>query len=112
MFWPSAKRRRSKYNAQAETTGGKRFASKKEAARFRQLYVMQLAGQIEDLRTQVWYPLIVNGIRVCDYVADFTYRERDTELRVVEDVKGMPTPVYILKKKLMMACYGIELKEV
>jgi hypothetical protein len=30
---------------------------------------------------------------------------------VVEDVKGLPTPVYKLKKKLVEAQYGIQIRE-
>jgi hypothetical protein len=30
---------------------------------------------------------------------------------IVEDSKGVRTPVYKLKKKLMLACHGIEIRE-
>lgn len=49
--------------------------------------------------------------RRCEYVADFVYRDRQGRL-VVEDVKGVRTKEYIIKKKLMLWVYGIEVKEV
>lgn len=57
--------------------------------------------------------------KVCTYFADFRYQER--ELRdsenehwrvVVEDVKGVRTPVYRLKKRMVEAQYGIQIREV
>ncbi len=73
------------------------------------LKVIQSAGLITDLRLQVPYQITVNGKRVCRYVADFVYIENGKE--VVEDVKGMKTPVYNLKKKLMEAVFGVVILE-
>jgi hypothetical protein len=58
------------------------------------------------------FRLVVNGIHICDYESDFTYR-RDGKL-VVEDVKSKPTVtrLYRVKKKLMRAIHGIEIQEV
>lgn len=52
---------------------------------------------------------MVNGIKVCEYEDDFSYKENG--VLVVEDAKGMRTPLYRLKKKLMRAALGIEIKE-
>jgi hypothetical protein len=54
----------------------------------------------------------VNGVTVCTYVGDFRYRDAHTDRLVVEDVKGIATPVYRLKRKLMQAVWGIEIQEV
>ena len=43
------------------------------------------------------------------YKADFRYIEKGET--VVEDVKGMRTPVYNLKRHLMKAVHGIEIRE-
>lgn len=58
------------------------------------------------------FRLVVNGIHICDYESDFTYH-RDGKL-VVEDVKspGTITYAYRIKKKLMLALYGIQIQEV
>ncbi len=48
---------------------------------------------------------------ICTYIADFFYIPRG-KLAVYEDAKGMKTPIYRLKKKLVKACTGIEIVEV
>jgi hypothetical protein len=73
---------------------------------------MQRAGRISFLRRQVGIPIVVKGIRVCSFVADFVYVMNGR--RIVEDVKSKYTrtlPVYRLKKKLL-AALGIEITEV
>lgn len=71
---------------------------------------MEGAGLISGLRRQVSFVLRVNDVLVCRYRPDFVYVEGDR--RIVEDVKGILTPVYRLKKKLMLAVHGIEVREV
>lgn len=86
------------------------FASKKEAARYRQLSLLLKAKEITNLELQPRFKLIVSGQNICTYVADFQYECNG--LKVVEDAKGYKTPVYKIKKKLMKAVHGIEVKEV
>lgn len=100
--------RKSKYGAIKTEANGIMFASKREKNRWMDLRIREMAGGIKDLRRQVAYPLEVNGMKVCDYIADFVYHENE-EL-VVEDSKGVLTPVFELKKKLMRAVHGIEVK--
>ncbi len=95
-------------NQKTETEHGK-FDSRKEAERYAELVLLERAGRIANLRRQVPFALVVGGVHVCDYVADATYQEG--ERLVVEDVKGMRTPVYRLKKRLMLACHSIDIKE-
>lgn len=101
-------RRVGKY-ANERTRG---FASKKEARRYVELSLQEKAKHIEDLRCQVPYDIIINGIKVCRYVADFTYIIPETRERIVEDAKGYRTPIYRLKAKLMRAVHGVAIKEV
>lgn len=96
----------SKYN-NVRTNG---FASKREAARFQELQLLQAGGEITDLKVQPGFRLEVNGDLICTYKADFAYRDKQG-LPVTEDCKGFKTPVYRLKKKLMKACYGIAILE-
>ena len=42
--------------------------------------------------------------------ADFTYNDLNGQL-IVEDAKGVKTPVYRLKRRMMAEKYGIEIKE-
>lgn len=99
-------KRRSKYG-NVRTPGG--FHSKKEERRFGELALLEMAGKIRGLQTQVRFRIDIQGVHVCYYVADFVYHENGAE--VVEDVKGYRTAVYKLKAKLMKAVHGITIKE-
>jgi hypothetical protein len=98
-----------KYRAKPVEIDGIRFDSTAEGARYCELRLAQKAGQIRHLVIHPRFKLTVNAIPVCVYVADFSYLENG--LRVVEDVKGVKTPAYVIKKKLMRACHGIEIRE-
>lgn len=118
----------SKYHSKKTVVDGMVFDSKKEARRFSVLKALENAGEISGLRRQVEFLLIPEqrepdtigkrgGVhkgkvieRKCSYVADFVYL-RDHEL-VVEDVKGIRTHDYIIKRKLMLHIHGIRVKEV
>lgn len=110
--WAPTGRRQNKYRAQPVVIDGQRFASKREGARWCELRLLERAGEIDQLQTQVSFPCVVEGVKVCSYIADFVYRRLPTGDRVVEDAKGMKTPVYRLKKKLVKACLGIDVHEV
>lgn len=104
-------RRPNKYHAQAVEVNGITFASKKEAHRWVELVVLQSQGLIAGLGRQQRFKLNAEGGRtVSHYVADFVYLENGQE--VVEDAKGVRTPMYKLKKKWMLAQYGILIREV
>lgn len=100
----------AKYRNIKTVVDGIKFDSKKEAKRYGELKIMQRYGFISSLQMQVPYELKINGKLVCKYVADFKYLAKGR--LVVEDVKGIKTPIYRLKKKLMLAIHGIEIKEV
>lgn len=102
--------KRSKYGNRKVTVDGHTFDSKREGDRYLVLKALQVAGAISGLRLQCPIRCEVNGVRVCDYVADFVYLRAGTE--VVEDVKGYRTREYRLKKRLVLACTGIEIQEV
>lgn len=119
---------RSKYGAKKVEYNGMVFDSKRECRRYKELQILQQIGAISELRTQVKFVLIPaqreadtvgkrGGIikgnlieREVSYIADFVYVENDKT--VVEDAKGMRTPEYILKRKMMLYFYGIRIKEV
>ena len=57
------------------------------------------------------YEIIVNGEKICRYIADFRYKIVDDDgsaKEVVEDAKGFETADFKLKKKLMKAVYQID----
>lgn len=101
----------SKYHAKRTTVGGKTFDSRKEANRFVELTLMEKAKEIQDLKTQVKFPLIKKSQygREIVYKADFVYYQ-DGKM-IVEDTKGFRTDVYKLKKRLMAEKYNIVIKE-
>jgi len=90
------------------------YASKAEERRAGELKLLQRAGKITDLQEQVRYEVLPrqDGERAVHYIADFAYTDVDTELEIVEDVKGVRTDAYILKRKLMLYTLGIKIKEV
>lgn len=104
-------KKRTKYAAVKTVVDGITFASKKEAKRYQELKMRESVCLIRDLKLQPKFPIIVKGKKVCDYFADFGYWDVDKGDFVVEDVKGMKTPVYRLKKKLVEALYGIKITE-
>ena len=101
----------TKYNAKRTTVDGITFASQKEAKRYQELKLLERAHKIFSVIVQPRFDLIVNGKKCGKYLADFSYHTDDGGL-VVEDVKGVKTPVYRLKKKLVKALYGIDITEV
>lgn len=104
-------RKPSKYKNKKTVIDGITFDSKREAARYGLLKALSEAGAIGGLRRQARYPLVVMGVKICTYVADFVYIDFAAKKEVVEDCKGCRTAVYKLKKKLMLACLGIDVKE-
>lgn len=100
----------SKYNAIKTEVDGFIFDSKAEARRYSELKLLEKVGEIKDLQLQALFPVFVNGKLICHYLADFTYHDKG--VYVVEDVKGVKTPVYRLKKKLVEALYNITITEV
>ena len=102
-----------KYNNTKIRVDGRLFDSKAEAARWQELQLLERAGEITELERQVEYELIPKqkGERAVKYIADFRYIDHEGKT-VVEDTKGVKTPVYILKRKLMLRVHGIRVREV
>lgn len=121
---------RSKYGNKKAQHDGIIFDSRRERNRYIILSALQRAGEISDLRMQVTYELLpaiyemeekqlktkVKKVQRCaqravHYIADFVYKDKEGN-EVVEDTKGMRTKEYLLKKKMMRALLGIQIKEV
>lgn len=94
----------SKYRAVKTEVDGITFASKREAHRYGELRMLEKAGIIHDLVLQPKFPLVIDSKLVCLYIADFKYQDANGRT-VVEDAKGMKTPVYRIKFKLFHALY-------
>lgn len=121
----------AKYGNKTVFVDGRPFDSKKEAARYRELSLLERAGEISDLKMQVPFELLPpafetyerygnSGKKLKDgrrciergvvYKADFVYKDRHGKT-VVEDTKGVRTKEYILKRKMMLFIHGIRIRE-
>ena len=106
-----------KYGNRKTEVDGILFHSRKEAERWVELRMLENAGEIAGLQRQVPFTLI-KGQRWSDgkkrrdtiYKADFVYFENG--MLTVEDVKGVRTEAYKLKKALMKDRFNIEIREV
>ena len=123
------KKATSKYGNRTAVIAGEVFDSKKEAKRWKELLLLVMAGEITNLERQRKFILIpvqrepdrigpkggiIKGAvleRECSYYADFSYKIAATGELVVEDTKGVKTPEYIIKRKLMLERYGIKIRE-
>lgn len=116
---------RSKFGAVRTVVNGITFASKREAGRYQELLALGALGEIRNLELQPRFPIVIRqgffDIPIAVYVADFRYEERkprdpadwcDVWCDRIEDVKGMPTPVYRLKKKLVEALHAVKIREI
>lgn len=113
------KHRYVKYRNEKVTVDDHTFASRAEAARYRELKALERAGEIEQLELQPKFPLACGGTpilikskryhngRRALYTADFRYVVRGTGETVVEDVKGFDTGVSRLRRAIVEAEYGI-----
>lgn len=101
--------KRNKFNAKKTEVDGITFDSKREAHRYQDLKIAERCGVIKDLQRQVVYALRVNDMHICSYRADFQYVE-DGDI-IVEDCKGVRTREYQIKRALMKAIYGIDIRE-
>lgn len=94
---------------------GKKFDSKREYKRYKELQLLERAGEISDLKTQDVFMLIA-GFKDNEgktegsvkYIADFTYYDKKLGKKVIEDVKSditIKNPTYIIKRKLVKKGY-------
>lgn len=105
----------SKYNNKKTQVDMYVFDSAKEAKRYRELVLLERAGEIQNLELQPRF-LLQEGFkknnkawRKLEYVADFKYIENGKT--VVEDVKGFETKEFKIKRKLFEYKYpDLELK--
>lgn len=119
MKRPGSLPKRPKYGNQVTVVGGVRFDSQAEARRWGVLVRLQMAGQIADLRRQVTFELVPSvkffgakrATPALRYIADFGYTDLATGLPVIEDLKGMKTRVYAIKKHLLKHFFGIDILE-
>lgn len=105
----------TKFGAIPTVVDGIRFDSKREAARWAELRLLQRAGEISDLQRQVVVPLIGRDAplktrtgRAMKLTVDFAYRNK-AGVQVYEDSKGMRTRDFDVRVAVAEAM-GLEIK--
>lgn len=99
-----------KYGNKITEVNGIAFDSKKEAAYYEDLLWQQRTGAVKSIELQPefvlqpGYEVAGKKIRPIIYKADFKVTEADGHIYYV-DTKGMKTPVYLLKKKMLLYKY-------
>lgn len=108
----------NKYHNQKVVVNGITFDSKKEAARWQELRLLEQAGKITALNRQL-------KIEVCPktklhraryYVADFVYFDKEKNKTIYEDVKGykkgLAYQLFSLKRDILYWRHQIEVTEI
>jgi hypothetical protein len=85
------------------------FQSQAEYERFCDLLLLQASGAIADLKRQVAYPVEINGVHICVWLADYVYTNTATGKVTAEDCKGHETDIFKLKKKMIEAYHNIKI---
>jgi len=99
----------NKYKNKKITVDGIKFDSIREANRYIELKWLEKLDRISNLELQPEFILQEkykfggSTIRAIKYRADFKYSKGGIE--IIEDVKGMKTDVYKIKKKLLLKRY-------
>lgn len=103
-----------KYGAKRMVVDGITFPSQKEGNRYIELKFWQMAGEISDLTVQPEFELQAKFTdqtgkkhQPIIYKSDFSYLEKGDSLYTIEEVKGMKTPVFKIKWKLVLKQYGL-----
>lgn len=106
-----------KYRNHRTVVDGVTFDSKREAEYWHQLCLQQRAGLVFDLRRQVAFEL-APGVKFAGakraqpalrLIVDFAYRDRHGQ-QVLEDVKGVLTTAFTIKRHLLKAVHGLEVR--
>lgn len=109
----------TKYRNKRVIIDGITFDSKKEAARWQSLKLLERAGEITELQRQVVFVLeraaVLDGRTkpAIKFIADFVYRKNGK--LIVEDAKSPITrkcPAYRIKRHLMVTRHGLDVCEV
>ena len=111
--------RKNKYGAERTEVDGIVFASKKDAARWQELRLLERAGHIRNLQRQV--PIMLMGQRgplksrdgrQMRLTVDFTYEDKSLGWATVfEEAKGRATRDYLVRFAVAQAM-GIKITEV
>lgn len=108
----AGKPKRSKYGNQKTVVDGITFDSKLEARYYSNLKLREKAGEVYGVELQRPFVLTINGFLVGTYKADFCFWDSVEDRFRVVDIKGVSTPVFKLKAKMVKALYGFNVETV
>lgn len=112
LFKPESKG--NKFRAKKCTYNDIKMASRLEKRFATRLNMRKMAGEIDSWEYGIEYKLIVNKILICTYVLDFKVKLNDGTFYYYDTKgvsKGDTIKIFRMKRKLMLAIYGIEVKE-
>jgi hypothetical protein len=107
-----------KYRNKKTVLDGITFDSMREANRWRELCLLQKAGHIRDLERQVSFEL-APGVKFAGakraqpplrLIVDFRYTDLKACAVILEDAKGIETQVSRVKRHLLKAQRGLEVR--
>ena len=103
--------KKNKFGAKKTSVDGITFDSKRESQIYQELLLLERSRTISGLVRQRVFNLIVNSEIIGRYTADFAFidNRQDGKLRVV-DVKGVVTRDFRRVRKIIKACYNVEVE--
>lgn len=108
------KKKTSKYLNKWVVIDNINFQSEGEGYYYLELKALMLRGEVKEIKRQIPFEFMVNDVKVGKYVADFGVLYHDGRIEII-DYKSRFTvtlALYQIKKALMLACYGVIIKEV
>lgn len=117
-FFMEISQNMNKYRNKEVTVDGLRFQSVKEASRWKELKLLERAGEITGLVRQLRIEIIPKTklYKAVSYIPDFVYFDKREGKTIYEDVKGYKSgsayQIFTLKKKILYWRHGIEIKEI
>jgi hypothetical protein len=107
MVWLQQKAKPWWANAKKTIYKEKIYDSKFEAGHAMYLDSLKAQGKIRSWVRQVAFPLVVNGVKIAEYWADYVVVTSDGR-KQVHETKGFRTQIFNMKWKLMDALYSDE----
>jgi hypothetical protein len=114
-LWAAAlaegKKRLNKYGAKQSMIDGHTFHSRAEARYYQVLKYRQMLGEVTDVKLQEPFTVLgPKGQVVTTYRSDFTFWDNVEKRKRIIDVKGVQTPYFKLKKRVVEAFLGITIE--
>lgn len=97
----------SKYHAKIQEFKGVKYDSGLEARIAADLEYQRVAGDIVEVKRQFCIDFVINGYKITRHYVDFRVTYKDGTVELIE-AKGMDTPMWIVKRRLVEAIYLVD----